>query len=208
MPETPTAPPGSPAPVFGGRRLLYVATGSVATMFLPMWLHWLKEVHPELEVRVALTRSARNFVGSSAVALTGGRPPITDEWPQTPDSALHVELADWPDTILVHPATFHFTARFALGLADSPLLLALECTPAAIAIAPSPPPGGEKSPAYLRHIAALQERPNTVVVPPKPGFSLSTGKPSTSAATVPDCLNALEKQRRTMAQNSPAKDAA
>jgi phosphopantothenoylcysteine synthetase/decarboxylase len=208
MPETPPAPPRGQAPVFGGRRLLYVATGSVATMFLPMWLHWLKEVHPELEVRVALTRSAGNFVGSSAVALTGGRPPLLDVWPTQPDSALHVELADWPDTVLVHPATFHFTARFALGLADSPLLLALECTSAAIAVAPSPPPGGDKSPAYLRHTAQLQERPNVVVAPPKPGFSLSTGEPSTSAATVPDCLTALEKLRQSMAPSRPVKDAA
>ncbi|MET9535795.1 flavoprotein [Streptomyces sp. NPDC006649] len=208
MSKTTAPPPSTGGPAFGGRRLLYIATGSIGTMFLPMYLHWLRDAYPQLEVRCALTRSANNFVGSAAVALTGNQRPIQDVWPEDPDSALHVELASWPDTILVHPATFHFTARFALGVADSPLLLSMECTSAAIAVAPSPPPGGEKSPAYQRHVAALEERPNVVVVPPKPGFSLSTREPSTSAATLPDCLTALEALRQSTAGPRAAEDAA
>ncbi|MEU8971282.1 flavoprotein [Streptomyces monashensis] len=197
MSET-TAPEQGTPPVFGGRRLLYIATGSIGTMFLPMWLHWLRETYPELEVRCALTRSANHFVGSTAVAVTGGRPPIQDVWPDNPESATHVELSRWADTVLVHPSTFHFTARFALGLADTPLLLALECTSAAIAVAPAPPPGGEVSPAHRQHVHQLSQRPNVVVVPPKPGFSLTTGEPSTSAAGLPTAIHALENLRRSM----------
>ncbi|MFJ2847631.1 Flavoprotein [Streptomyces sp. LamerLS-31b] len=205
MSET-TAPEQGIPPVFGGHRLLYIATGSIGTMFLPMWLHWLRGAYPQMEVRCALTRSANQFVGSTAIAVTGGRPAIQDVWPDNPESATHVELSRWADTVLVHPATFHFTARFALGLADTPLLLALECTSAAIAVAPAPPPGADTSPAYRRHVHQLSQRPNVVVVPPKPGFSLTTGEPGPSAATLPDALHALENLRRSMTAPQQPKD--
>ncbi|MFD0480773.1 hypothetical protein ACFQ0B_81285 [Nonomuraea thailandensis] len=80
-----------------------------------------------------------------------------------------MELSLWPDTVLVYPAGLHFLARLALGLGDTPAILALQCTPAPIGIAPSLPPHGLTSPAYLGHKRLLDQRPNIVIASPKAG---------------------------------------
>ncbi|GAB7181536.1 hypothetical protein ATKI12_1367 [Kitasatospora sp. Ki12] len=185
------------APEFAGRRLLYVTTGGVQAMFLPMWLSWLRANYPRTEVRAVVTASARRFVGSTAAAAAGGGGlPVVDRWPDEPDRALHVELAQWPDTVLVHPATMHFVARFSQGLADTPTLLALQCTRAPVVVCPALPPGGHHNPAYRRHVAELSERDNVTVLPPIPGMSLSTGAEGIgTAALLPNAIAALEDMR-------------
>lgn len=190
------APPAE-APAFGAKRLLYIASGGVQAMFVPMWLNWLRTHYPDTEVRCVLTRSALRFTTPTAVAVSGhGERPLTDSWPEQPDSAPHVELAQWPDAILVHPATYHFVARLSLGLADTPALLALQCTTAPTVLCPALPPGGHQSPAHRRHIGELAERPHVTVVPPIPGVSLSTGERGIgTAALLPDAIAALEDAR-------------
>ncbi|MEU9121550.1 flavoprotein [Streptomyces sp. NPDC048506] len=187
-------------PAFHARRLLYLATGGVQTMFLPMWLAWLRTSYPDTEVRCLVTASARRFTTPTATAAAGGAGrPMTDVWPDEPDGALHVELASWPDAVLVHPATMHFVARFSLGLADTPALLALQCTRAPIVVCPSLPPNGHANPAHRRHIAELSERDNVTVLPPVRGVSMSSGEEGVgSAALLPHAVHALEDLRSWM----------
>ncbi|MGW7822754.1 flavoprotein [Streptomyces puniciscabiei] len=193
-------------PDFGARRLLYVGTGALGVMFMPMWAHWLRSSYPQLELKTVLTKSARRFVGPSAVRALGGAPILIDTWP-TDDvaTAVHVELAEWADAVLVHPATLHFTSRLALGMADTPTLLALQCTSAPIAVAPALPPGGPSAPAYLRNIEALASRPNVVVVPPVQGSSATTGKPNAwPAAPMPQAIAELERLRCSLRPVGPS----
>ncbi|GAB3206652.1 flavoprotein [Marinactinospora thermotolerans] len=183
-------------PEFGVSRLLLVATGSVSTADLPFWGTWLRTCYPDLEIMLALTRSARRFVTPTALHGRINGEVIPDTWPEDDPRALHVELAEWAEAVLVYPATLHFTARLALGLADSPALLAAQCTKAPIVVAPALPPGGVDSPAYLAHRSALAARPNVVVMPPRPGISVTTGRPGAWApALLPHCLEALERLR-------------
>ncbi len=168
-------------------------------MFMPNWLIWLRHSCPELEIRYVLTRAATNFVTPTVAAVAAG-PAIglQDVWPEQPDSAIHVELAQWPDTILVHPATMNFVARLALGLGDTPALLALQCTRAPMVICPSLPPHGHLNPAYRRHVEELNARDNVTVLPPIEGISISTGETGIgTAALFPDALVALEQIRRS-----------
>lgn len=193
----PQLPVSAEVPSFHAERLLYIATGGVQAMFLPMWLSWLRDNYPGTEVRYVLTASARRFAGTTAVAAAGGAGlPMIDAWPDEPDRALHVELASWPDAVLVHPATMHFVARFSLGLADTPVLLALQCTRAPIALCPALPPNGHTNPAYQRHVTELSERDNLTVIPPVPGVSMSTGEYGVgTVAPVPHAISALEDLR-------------
>ncbi|TDT23071.1 flavoprotein [Streptomyces sp. BK208] len=193
----PLSPPAAATPPFHGKRLLYLTTGGIQAMLLPNWLSWLRTHYPHTEVRSVLTPSARRFVGTTAVAAVGGGGlPTIDVWPDEPDRALHVHLAAWPDAVLVHPATMHFIARLSLGLADTPALLALQCTRAPIVICPSLPPDGHHNPAYQRHILELSERENVTVLPPVNGTSVTTGQEGIgSAAFLPHALSALEDLR-------------
>lgn len=193
---------GSTAPPpFTARRLLYVGTGALGVLFMPMWLSWLRISYPDLEIRSMVTRSALRFVTPDALAIFAGHQAALDEWPTGPQtSAPHVEMAHWADTVIVHPATFHFTSRFALGLCDTPVLLALQCTRVPVALAPALPPGALDSPAWEQHTEALARHRNVVVVPPHPGVSVTTGlQDGTTAAPLPEVIAATEKLRAAQA---------
>ena len=182
---------------FHAKRLLYVITGGVQAMFGPMWLQWFRTSYPELALRYAITRSAAQFTTMTALSVAAGEHRgAVDEWGEAPRDAPHVELAQWPDAILVHPATMNFVARFSLGLADTPVLLALQCTSSPIALCPALPPGGYANPAYRRHVTELSERDNVTVLPPVTGRSLSTGEIGVgTAAALPHAVAALEELR-------------
>ncbi|MFJ9572249.1 flavoprotein [Streptomyces bacillaris] len=189
--------PEAGIPEFGARRLLYIGSGALSAAHLPFWVNWLRAAYPGLELRVLLTRSAERFVAPGALAALSGREVVRDVWPQGPVvHAPHVELAEWADAVVVHPASFHFMSRLALGLADTPAMLALQCTRVPVALAPSLPPGALESPAYRSHHAALSARDNVIVVPPVRGVSTTTGRADAAlAAPLPDALRALEVLR-------------
>jgi hypothetical protein len=193
--EPPDAPP------FGPKRLLLFGTGSIAVAFLPWWINWLREAYPVLELRTVITASAQRFVSRHALtALAGAAVPL-DVWPTERDEpvpgSVHVEYATWPDAIAVYPATFHCVARLATGLADTPMLLALQTTAAVVGVAPSVPPGAVDSYTYRRHVGALARRPNTTVASPVRGRSAHTGDQAVgTAAPLPALLAQMELIRR------------
>ncbi|MGW1171708.1 flavoprotein [Streptomyces sp. NPDC002550] len=182
------------------RRLLLVGTGALGVSSLPGWLGWLRESYPHIETRVALTRQATTFVAPAALTAIGGKPLFTDAWPTEPQvTAPHVELTDWPEAVAVFPATFHFVSRLALGLTDTPVMLALQCTTAPIGLAPALPPGGYQSHAFRSHLAALRARPQVVVAEPELGRSVTTGRVERStAAPLPTLLALIEKRHREL----------
>jgi phosphopantothenoylcysteine decarboxylase / phosphopantothenate---cysteine ligase len=182
---------------FGAERLLIVGSGSVNVALLPFWVQWLTAGYPALRTRVVLTRTAERFVSRAALAALTHADVVPDAWPEEPTAqARHVELAEWADAVAVYPATLHFLARYALGLADTPALLALQCTAAPVVVAPALPPGGWQSPAVTAHVAALNQRPNVVIAPPRPGPSVTTGRnDGWSPAPFPTALRFLESCR-------------
>ncbi|MFF0560642.1 flavoprotein [Streptomyces sp. NPDC020472] len=193
------------APEFSARRLLIVGTGALGVSSLPGWLGWLRETYPETETKVLLTRQAATFVSPAALTAIGGRPVLHDVWPTEPEvAAPHVRLGEWADAIAVYPATFHFVSRFATGLADTPAMLALQCTTAPIGIAPALPPGGYESHAFRSHLAALGHRPNVVVAAPEPGRSVTSGRVEASTAAPLTTLLPLIEELRAKAGGTEA----
>ncbi|MEU9004138.1 peptide terminal cysteine decarboxylase LxmD [Streptomyces sp. NPDC059982] len=161
----------------GFKRVLVVGTGALGVAFLPFWINWLRNAHPETEVRIALTRSALRFVSADAVSVLSGKEVFIDDWSQFSGVDVpHVELARWADLVLVHPATLHFVGRYALGITDTPLLLALQSTRALVGVAPSLPPAAHESPVVRGHLDVLRARPGVVLAPTVPAVSASTGE--------------------------------
>ena len=71
------------------------------------------------DVRVAMTRGAREFVTPLTFAVLSKHEVYTEVWGSGNAPAVdHVELADWCDLLLVAPATAHTIGKFARGLAD------------------------------------------------------------------------------------------
>jgi Flavoprotein len=192
-------PPAGQAPAFGAERLLLFGTGSLGVTLLPWWVDWLGMAYPHLEVQVVVTRSALRFVGRHSLGAVTRRGVAVDAWPGEPDEPVpHMEYATWPDAIAVYPATFHFVARFTVGLADTPMTLALQCTSAVVGVAPALPPGAAESFGYRQHLAALSRRPNVTVAHPIGGQSAHTGGASMgTAAPLPVLLYQMEMLRRS-----------
>ena len=71
------------------------------------------------EVRVAMTRGAREFVTPLTFGVLSGSEVWTEVWPTGAAPAVdHVLLSDWTDLLVVAPATAHTMAKFARGFAD------------------------------------------------------------------------------------------
>lgn len=154
-----------------GHRIVVVATGAPGTAFLPSWVTWLPQVAPSAELRLVLTRSARSFVGVAALRAFTGDEPLIDSWDEAGSGPLHVELAQWADGWLVHPATMHFVSRLAAGLCDSPAMLAMQGTRVPIVVAASAPPGFVHSPVWEGYLRAFEHRPNVQLLTPLAGIS-------------------------------------
>ncbi|MGH8932089.1 MAG: flavoprotein [Egibacteraceae bacterium] len=184
-------------------RLLIVATGSASAAFLPYWINLLRVTHPRLQCRAVVTANGERFVTRAALTAASGTKAIPDAWPEPDDAtAVHVELCHWAEAMVVYPASFHFLARLALGLADTPALLAAQCTTAPIAVAPSVPPGATSSPTYLAHVAALRDRRNVVVADPVPGRSIATDRQEAwTPAPLPQVLELLEACRQRLLES-------
>ena len=90
------------------------------------------------EVRVVMTRAAREFVTPLTMqALTGNRV-LTELLDFEAEAAMgHIELARWADLVLVAPASADFLARTAHGRADDLLSTLILATSAPIAFAPA-----------------------------------------------------------------------
>ncbi len=189
----------------GVSRLLLVSTGSAYAWSMPYWLDWLRTEYPGLEVRMVVTRSAERFVTRQTLGSRLGANVLVDTWPEEEAAARHVEWAEWAEAIIVYPATLQFMARLALGLADTPVLLAAQCTNAPVVVAPALPPGGLESAACRQHWTALAARPNVVLVPPGRGRSLTTGREDAWVPPpLPEALRLLAEHRRELAAQGSA----
>jgi phosphopantothenoylcysteine synthetase/decarboxylase len=196
-----TADLGVVVPELGARRLVLLGTGALSVASMPLWVALLRHSYPALTTRLLLTRSAERLVSRAALEPVLGSAVGIDVWPDEPSTtALHAELNEWADMFVVYPATMGFVARLATGLADSPTLLAIQCTSAPVAVAPALPPGGVDSVTYRRHCASIKERANVVVVPPAPAFSATTGRfDAAGTGHVTTVLARAEELRRKIA---------
>lgn len=185
-----------PAPALHIERLLLVGTGALHAWQLPTWVSWLRLTYPGLALKTVVTRSAERFVTRPTLDALGGTETLVDEWPDGGGRAVHVELAQWADAVLVYPATLHFVSRYATGLTDTPVLLALQCSNAPVAVAPCLPPGAEHSEAVQGHLAMLAARSNVVIASTTAALSVTTGRHDAQVPPpLPTVLEQLETKR-------------
>ena len=116
----------------GNYHLLLAATGSVATIKIPLILSALSK-YENLSIRLLLSPSATSFLQGQA----NEQPPLAqirkiknldaiyldaDEWRKPwvrGDSILHIELRRWADMMVIAPLSANSLAKIALGMSDS-----------------------------------------------------------------------------------------
>jgi len=90
------------------------------------------------DVRVVMTRGAREFITPLTLQALSGHPVHADLLdPEAELGMGHIELARWADLLLVAPATADLLARLAQGRADDLLTTVALACPAPLMLAPA-----------------------------------------------------------------------
>ena len=131
--ETDRVPPAPFSAVMndGKKHLLLAASGSVATIKLPMIISSFKN-HPNLSIRVIITKAATHFLAGQSpeqptITSLASLPNVDavhlneDEWiyPWTRQSTiLHIELRRWAHLLAIVPMSANLLAKVTGGLCD------------------------------------------------------------------------------------------
>ncbi|MCB0318392.1 MAG: bifunctional phosphopantothenoylcysteine decarboxylase/phosphopantothenate--cysteine ligase CoaBC [Bdellovibrionales bacterium] len=117
-------------------------------------------------VKIVMTESAKEFVGSSTFSSITGTPVSDNFWNPADGSAIeHIELADWADVFLIAPATADVIAKLAYGMADSPVLAAALACKSPIVVAPAMNVNMFENPATQANLKLLKSRNVQIVEP-------------------------------------------
>ena len=125
---------------FNGRRVLVGVCGGVAAYKVADLVGQL--VQAGAEVRVAMTPEATRFVAPLTFEALSGNPVASDLFGAQGQAApsggeLHIALSEWPEAILVAPATANVIAKLAHGLADEVLSTTVLASNAPLLLAPA-----------------------------------------------------------------------
>ena len=126
------------------------------------------------EVRVAMTSAAQQFIQPLTFSSITGHQTITTMWADgaEPTTGLddegqieHISVAQWADAIVIAPATAHFLAKLAHGLADDFLSTTLLAATAPVVVAPAMNVNMWNHPATQANLRILRDRSVTIVEP-------------------------------------------
>ncbi|MFE6738000.1 flavoprotein [Streptomyces tubercidicus] len=200
-----TAVAGRPRIDLPHGRVLLVGAGAFGVTALPSWAVLMRMWYG-WELRACLTHAGDQLVSRQALAAATQAPVEGPQWDTARGVTPHQELAEWPDLVIVAPATTNFLAKCALGMPDSLALSTVIATRAPVVLAPSIPHGAVDKPAVQRNLRILSED-GYHVTPMQLGTSVHKGRKARDgvASGMPDLNATLRFTARTL-QASRAAD--
>lgn len=154
------------------KRILVGVTGGVAAYKAAELVRALQQ--RGAEVRVVMTRAAQEFIQPLTFSSITGHKTITTMWAETDEPATglddegqieHISVAQWADAVVIAPATAHFLAKLAHGLADDFLSTSLLATTVPVVIAPAMNVNMWTHAATQTNLQILRDRGVSVVEP-------------------------------------------
>ena len=146
------------------KRIILGVTGGVAAYKTPQLVRDL--LAEGAEITPVVTPGALRFVGAASLQAVSGQRVRQDVWDADAEAAMgHIELARWADAVLIAPATAHFIARLAGGVADDLLTTLCLATEAPIFVAPAMNQQMWHHPAVQRNAAQLSADGVTLLGP-------------------------------------------
>src|SRR6185369_7117353 len=128
------------------------------------------------DVSVMLTPAATLFVGPLSFAAMSRHPVETDVMDLLPDGRIgHIVVADSADAVVVAPATAHFLAAMASGLAGDVVTATTLATSAPVVVAPAMDGDMWTHPATIANVTRLRDVFGYAVVAPESG-ALASGQ--------------------------------
>jgi phosphopantothenoylcysteine decarboxylase/phosphopantothenate--cysteine ligase len=141
------------------KRIVVGMTGGVAAYKVCELVRRLQD--EGAAIQVVMTAAAQQFVTATTMQALSGNPVFTDAWgegAQVANAMPHIDLTRGADAIVVAPATAHFIAKAAFGLADdllSTLVLARDRGRTALLVAPAMNVEMWEHPATQRNVVQL-----------------------------------------------------
>ncbi len=137
------------------KRILVGLTGGIACYKIPYLVRYLwKE---KAEVRVVMTEAATRFITPLTLESVSNNPVAVEMFP--PDRFVgtrHIDLAQWPDLIVIAPATANFMGKVASGISDDLLTTVVCASPKPLLIAPAMNPQMWLNKVTQRNFAVLK----------------------------------------------------
>src|SRR5947207_1634161 len=104
--------------MFTGKKVLLGVTGSIAAYKAALLVRLL--VKEGAEVKVIMTRSARDFITPLTLSTLSKNPVGTESFnAETGEWNNHVHLASWADIFIIAPASVNTIGKLAMGLCDN-----------------------------------------------------------------------------------------
>ncbi len=146
------------------RRIALGITGSIAAYKAVELLRLLQT--EGADVRVLMTHSAVEFVGTLTLETLSGHPVDSDVLALQPDGRIgHIAAAHDVEAIVVAPATAHWMATMAAGLAGDTITAACLATTVPVIVAPAMDGGMYAHPATRANVARLRQFGYRIVEP-------------------------------------------
>lgn len=173
----------------GGKHLVLGVTGSIAAYKAVGVLRAVRD--QGASVSVVMTRGATKFMTPLTFEVLSGHRVITDLF-EAHETMPHLTMAEGADAVLVAPATAHFLAKAAIGLADDVLTTMLLNVRCPVIVAPAMDGEMWTHPTVAQHVDALRSR-GVVVLDPEVG-PLASGRVAqgrlSTEATILDTVHA------------------
>jgi phosphopantothenoylcysteine decarboxylase / phosphopantothenate---cysteine ligase len=178
------------SPRLVGRLIALGVTGSIAAYKAVELLRLLTA--EGADVVVLLSPSATRFVGPLSFAALSRHPVESDVLDLLPDGRIgHIVIADSADVIAVAPATAHWLAAMANGLAGDVVTAAALATRAPVVVAPAMDGDMWTHPATVENVARLRDVFGYTVVAPESG-ALASGQSGVGRlAELPSIVDAV-----------------
>jgi len=179
-----------------GRRILLGVTGGIAAYKAVLLLRLLKRAGAD--VKVVMTEAAAEFVTPLTFESLSEHPVRVRLFEREGASAgavspiEHIDLAKWPDLVVVAPATANSIAGFAHGRADDLLATIVSAYDGPVMLAPAMNDVMWENPSTQENLRALAAR-GYRVVPPESG-DLACGYEATGRMAEPETIFAAVEQ--------------
>jgi len=170
------------------KKILLGVTGGIAAYKAVFLLRLFKRAGAD--VRVVMTEAACEFVTSLTFESLSENPVhirmFGDQSSGTVSPIEHIDLARWPDAVVVAPCTANTIAKFVHGKADDLLATLVTAFGGRVVLAPAMNDGMWVNEANQDNLAALSNR-GFVVVPPEQG-ELACGYEATGRMAEPETI--------------------
>jgi phosphopantothenoylcysteine decarboxylase/phosphopantothenate--cysteine ligase len=138
-----------------GKHVLIGLTGGIACYKIPYLVRSLTQ--SGAEVQIIMTEASTEFITPLTMETMSGRPVAMKLFPEDKFvSTRHIDLAVWPDILVIAPATANFIGKIASGISDDLLTTIVCATPKPVIIAPAMNPQMWSNPITQRNYNMLK----------------------------------------------------